>query len=80
MQIVQDVTPPEFGRLLGKKLVLSRPYFCSPAKKKTAGESTIKLSSMNRAKASFLLFQMGCKQRNDKKIADVTLSRPRCCV
>ena len=26
MQIVQDVTPPEFGRLLGKKLVLSRPY------------------------------------------------------
>ena len=27
MQIVQDVTPPEFGRLLGKKLVLSLPYF-----------------------------------------------------
>ena len=27
MQIVQDVTSPEFGRLLGKKLVLSRPYF-----------------------------------------------------
>ena len=26
MQIVQDVTSPEFGRLLGKKLVLSRPY------------------------------------------------------
>ena len=27
MQIVQDVTPPEFGRLLGKKLVLSLPYY-----------------------------------------------------